>query len=173
MIAQIEGKLVKLDAESCLVQVGSICYEVMLPGYCVSALSGRVGSEVTLCTMEYYEGTLGGGNLVPRMIGFLNSGERDFFTRYISVKGMGIKKGLRSLSIPIATIASTIENGDDKTLMSLPAVGRTISMSCSTTLNPRLLRRNHHCSRFRWWDVGMNMLASLPRWNMLAGEHWG
>ena len=35
MIAQIEGKLVKLDAESCLVQVGSISYEVMLPGYCV------------------------------------------------------------------------------------------------------------------------------------------
>ena len=40
MIAQIEGKLVKLDAESCLVQVGSISYEVMLPGYCVGALSG-------------------------------------------------------------------------------------------------------------------------------------
>jgi len=133
MIAQIEGKLVKLDADSCLVQVGPVGYEVMLANYCVGALSGRVGSEVTLCTMEYYEGTLGGGNLIPRMIGFLNAGERNFFTKYISVKGMGIKKGLRSLSIPIATIATAIENGDDKMLMSLPGVGRRMAQQIIRT----------------------------------------
>ncbi len=138
MIAQIEGELVKLDAETCLVQVGSISYEIMLPSYCVSALSGRVGSEITLCTMEYYEGTLGGGNLIPRMVGFLNSGERDFFTRYISVKGMGIKKGLRSLSIPIATIASAIENGDDKTLISLPAIGARMAQQIIAELKGKL-----------------------------------
>lgn len=138
MIARIEGKLVKLDAECCLVQVGAVGYEVMLPGYCVSALSGQVGSDITLCTMEYYEGTLGGGNLVPRMVGFLSSGERDFFTKYISVKGMGIKKGLRSLSIPIATIAAAIENGDESTLMSLPAVGRRMSQQIVAELRGKL-----------------------------------
>jgi len=138
MIAKIEGQLVKLDTDCCLVQVGPVGYEVMLPGYCVSSLSGRVGSEITLCTMEYYEGTLGGGNLVPRMVGFLNSGERDFFTKYISVKGMGIKKGLRSLSIPIATIAAAIENGEEKTLMSLPAVGRRMSQQIIAELRGKL-----------------------------------
>ena len=139
MIAKIEGKLVKLDAECCLVQVGPVGYEVMLPSYCVSALSGQAGSDITLCTMEYYEGTLGGGNLVPRMVGFLSSGERDFFKKYISVKGMGIKKGLRSLSIPIATIAAAIENGDEKTLMSLPAVGRRMSQQIVAELRGKLL----------------------------------
>lgn len=138
MIARIEGKLVKLDADCCLVQVGAVGYEVMLPGYCVSALSGKVGSDITLCTMEYYEGTLGGGNLVPRMVGFLSSGERDFFTKYISVKGMGIKKGLRSLSIPIATIAAAIENGDESTLTSLPAVGRRMSQQIVAELRGKL-----------------------------------
>ena len=138
MIAQIEGKLLKLDTESCLVQVGAVGYELMLPSYCVGALSGRIGSEITFCTMEYYEGTLGGGNLVPRMIGFLNAGERDFFTKYISVKGMGIKKGLRSLSIPIATIATAIENGDDKMLMSLPAVGRRMAQQIVAELRGKL-----------------------------------
>lgn len=138
MIAQIEGKLLRLDSESCLVQVGAVGYELMLPGYCVGALSGRVGSEITFCTMEYYEGTLGGGNLVPRMVGFLNAGERDFFTKYISVKGMGIKKGLRSLSIPIATIASAIENGDDKTLMSLPSIGRRMAQQIIAELRGKL-----------------------------------
>ena len=138
MIARIEGKLVKLENDAALVQVGAVCYEVMLPGYCVSALSGKVGSDITLCTMEHYEGTLGGGNLIPRIVGFLNSSERDFFTRYISVKGMGIKKGLRSLSIPIATIAAAIENADDKTLMSLPSVGRRMAQQIIAELKGKL-----------------------------------
>ena len=138
MIAQIEGKLLKLEKESCLVQVGAVSYEVMLASYCVDALSGEVGSDITLCTMEYYEGTLGGGNLIPRMIGFLNSSERDFFTKYISVKGMGIKKGLRSLSVPIATIATAIEDGDDKTLMSLPAVGGRMAQQIIAELRGKL-----------------------------------
>ncbi len=138
MIARIEGKLVKLDSDSALVQVGKVAYEVMLPSYCVNELSGRVGTDITLCTMEYYEGTLGGGNLIPRMVGFLNSGERDFFTKFISVKGMGIKKGLRSLSIPIATIAAAIENGDDKTLISLPAVGKRMAQQIIAELRGKL-----------------------------------
>ena len=138
MIAQIEGKLVKLDSDCCLVQVGPVSYEVMLPGYCVSALSGRVGSDVTLCTMEYYEGTLGGGNLIPRMVGFLSTGEREFFTKYTSVKGIGIKKGLRSLSMPIATIAAAIENADDKILMSLPAIGKRMAQQIVAELKGKL-----------------------------------
>jgi Holliday junction DNA helicase RuvA len=138
MIAKIEGKLIKLDTDCCLVQVGAVGYEVMLPGYCVSALSGQVGSDVTLCTMEYYEGAPGGGNLIPRMVGFLSTAERDFFTKYISVKGMGIKKGLRSLSMPIATIAAAIENSDDKTLMSLPAIGGRMAQQIVAELKGKL-----------------------------------
>ena len=138
MIAKIEGKLIKLDTDCCLVQVGAVGYEVMLPGYCVSAMSGQVGSDVTLCTMEYYEGTPGGGNMIPRMVGFLSTGERDFFRKYISVKGMGIKKGLRSLSMPIATIAAAIENADDKTLMSLPAVGKRMAQQIVAELRGKL-----------------------------------
>ncbi len=70
MIARLEGQLVKLDSDSALVQVGAVGYEVMLPSYCVDALSDKIGADITLCTMEYYEGTPGGGNLIPRMVGF-------------------------------------------------------------------------------------------------------
>ena len=138
MIARIEGELVKLDADCCLVQVGPVGYEVMLPNYCVNALSDKIGSDVSLCTMEYYEGTPGGGNLIPRMVGFLNAGERDFFTKFISVKGIGIKKGLRSLSIPIATIAAAIENGDDKMLCSLDGVGKRMAQQIIAELRGKL-----------------------------------
>jgi Holliday junction DNA helicase RuvA len=138
MIARIEGELVKLDADCCLVQVGPVGYELMLPSYCVNALSDKIGADVSLCTMEYYEGTPGGGNLIPRMVGFLNAGERDFFTKFISVKGIGIKKGLRSLSIPIATIAAAIENGDDKMLCSLDGVGKRMAQQIIAELRGKL-----------------------------------
>jgi Holliday junction DNA helicase RuvA len=138
MIARIEGKLVKLDSNSALVQVGAIGYEVMLPGYCVVALSDKIGTDISLCTMEYYEGTPGGGNLIPRMVGFLNTGERDFFTKFISVKGIGIKKGLRSLSIPIATIAAAIEGGDDKMLCSLDGIGKRMSQQIIAELKGKV-----------------------------------
>jgi Holliday junction DNA helicase RuvA len=138
MIARIEGKLLKLDSGTALVQVGAIAYELMLPGYCVTALSDKIGSDITLCTMEYYEGTLGSGNLIPRIIGFLSPAERDFFTKFISVKGIGIRKGLRSLSIPIANIAAAIENGDDKTLQALDGVGKRMAQQIIAELKGKL-----------------------------------
>ncbi|MCK4294616.1 MAG: hypothetical protein KAY65_15555 [Planctomycetes bacterium] len=138
MIATIEGKLLKLDTDSALVQVGAIGYEVMLPSYCVNALADKIGSDISLCTMEYYEGTPGGGNMIPRMVGFLNAGERDFFKKYTSVKGIGIKKGLRSLSVPIATIAAAIEDGDARILMSLPSVGKRMAQQIIAELKGKL-----------------------------------
>jgi Holliday junction DNA helicase RuvA len=127
MIARIEGKLIKLDSETALVEVGNVAYEVMLPGYCISALSDKIGSDIVLCTMQYYEGSPGGGNLIPRMVGFLNSSERNFFTRFVGVKGMGIKKGLKALNMPIGSIAAAIEDGDSKVLLALPGVGKRMS----------------------------------------------
>jgi Holliday junction DNA helicase RuvA len=138
MIARIEGKLVKLDGSSALVQVGSVGYEVMLPGYCVNALADKIGSDIALCTMEYYEGTPGGGNLIPRIVGFLSDGERDFFTKFTSVKGIGMKKALRSLSVPIAAIASAIEDGDDKMLMTLDGVGKRMAQLIIAELRGKL-----------------------------------
>jgi len=138
MIARIEGKLIKLDTDSALVEVGQVGYEVMLPGYCVKWLADKVGTDIVLCTMEYYEGTPGGGSFVPRMVGFLNEAERGFFRKFVSVKGIGIRKGLRSLSVPIATIAAAIEAGDDKMLMALEGVGKRMSHQIIAELKGKL-----------------------------------
>ena len=138
MIAQISGKLVELNSNTAVVQVGQLCYEILLPGYLVSAMSSRIEQEITLCTMEYYEGTVGGGNLIPRIVGFLNPGEKAFFARYTSVKGIGIRKGLKSLTIPIATIASAIENGDEKILLTLPSVGKRLAQHMIAELKGKL-----------------------------------
>ncbi|MEN6575010.1 MAG: Holliday junction branch migration protein RuvA [Phycisphaerales bacterium] len=138
MIAGIEGKLVQLGTENGLVRVGAVTYEVMLPGYCVSALAGRIGEDVSLCTMEYYEGSLGGGNLIPRLVGFLSPVEREFFSTFISVKGLGIRKGLRALSIPIADVAGAVEAGNEKVLMTLAGIGRKMAQQIVAELKGKL-----------------------------------
>ena len=138
MIARIEGKLVQLDDDTAWVQVGPLTYEVMLPGYCVNALSGSIGTDIALSTIEYYEGSLGGGNLIPRMVGFLSLNERDFFHEFTSVKGMGIKKGLKALNMPIQDIAAAVENGDEKMLMTLPGIGRKMAQQTVAELKGKL-----------------------------------
>jgi Holliday junction DNA helicase RuvA len=138
MIAQIEGKLVTLSEDKCLVQVGPVCYEIMLPGYVISVLSGRIGDDLVLCTIEYYEGSLGGGNLIPRMVGFLTHGEKEFFHIYTSVKGIGTKKGLKSLSMPITRIADAIESGDEKLLTALPGIGKRMAQQIVAELKGKL-----------------------------------
>lgn len=138
MIAQIEGKLIALDASTALIQVGPIAYEVMLPSYTIAALAGTIGSTITLSTLEYYEGTLGGGNLIPRMIGFLNNAEKDFFSKFTTVKGMGIKKGLKALCMPVAEIAAAIEQGDEPILRTLPSVGKRMAQLLVAELQGKL-----------------------------------
>lgn len=138
MIAGIEGKLVQLGTETAQVRVGAVTYEVMLPGYCVAALAGRIGEDISLCTMEYYEGSLGGGNLIPRLVGFLSPVEREFFSTFISVKGLGIRKGLRALSIPIADVAGAVEAGNEKVLMTLAGIGRKMAQQIVAELKGKL-----------------------------------
>jgi Holliday junction DNA helicase RuvA len=72
------------------------------------------------------------------MIGFLSNGEKQFFNKYTSVKGMGVKKGLKSLAMPIATIANAIETGDEKILISLPAVGKRLAQHMIAELKGKL-----------------------------------
>jgi len=176
MIAQIEGKLVSVTAETALVKVGSVCYEVLLPGYLASELSAKIGDEITLCTMEYYEGTPGGGNLIPQMVGFVSQGEKEFFKRYTSVKGIGIKKGLRSLSIPITTIAGAIESGDEKMLISLPSVGKRLSQHIIAELKGKLgdyamaYSADSACQESELSDYQLEAMEILVAWGERRNE---
>jgi Holliday junction DNA helicase RuvA len=138
MIVQIEGRLLKLDTDRAVMQVGPVAYEIMLPGYVVNSLAGKIGSDVTLCTLEYYEGTPAGGNLIPRMVGFLSEGDKDFFQKYTTVKGIGIKKALRSLNIPISAIATAVEEGNEKTLLALPEIGKRLAQQIIAELKGKL-----------------------------------
>jgi Holliday junction DNA helicase RuvA len=79
---------------------------------------------VTLHTLEYFDGNPAYGQMVPRLVGFLTEMEKRFFVRYVSVQGIGIAKGLKSLVMPVGRIAGAIESRDAALLSELPGVGR-------------------------------------------------
>jgi hypothetical protein len=63
------------------------------------------------------------GRGIPVLIGFLNEVEREFFTRFISVSGVGPRAALKALTQPIPVIAKAIDEGDVELLRSLPGIG--------------------------------------------------
>ena len=127
MIARMTGKLIDLDVEAntVLLDTGALAYELMVPGYSVSDLSMMRDREITLYCLEYYEssGSMG-SNLIPRIVGFPQPGDKAFFQQFIKVKGIGIRKALRALAKPLADIAYMIEQGDTKMLSTLPEIGK-------------------------------------------------
>ena len=123
MITKITGRLAALAQDELTLGVGPIEREVLISEYTRRSLQSRLGQEVTLHTIEYLEGNPMQGRLTPRMIGFLNVVERDFFDLICSVDGVGVKKALRALVRPVGEIASAIEEQDAKTLSGLPGIG--------------------------------------------------
>lgn len=126
MISRMTGNLIELRAESqtIVLEVGQIGYDIMVPAYAISDLSGQMNHTITLYCLEYYEGTGGGNSFVPLLIGFPQPADKAFFQKFISVKGIGIRKALRALAQPLADIAYSIEEGNTRMLQSLPEIGK-------------------------------------------------
>jgi len=127
MIVRINGRLGEIDEDRVVIEREGLAYEVLVPSCAVTELAAYRGEAVTLHTLEYLEGSAAGGNLVPRFIGFLHPEDRAFFQQFVTVKGIGVRKGLRALAEPIARIAAYIEAGDAAALARLPGIGRRMS----------------------------------------------
>ena len=86
-------------------------------------LQDKIGSEVSLHTVEYLEGNAMQGRLIPRLVGFLSPIEREFFDMFCEVDGVGVKKALRAMVRPVQDVATMIEEQDAKGLATLPGIG--------------------------------------------------
>ena len=74
-------------------------------------------------TIQYLDGNPAQGRLVPRLLGFLNVAEREFFELFCQVDGVGMKKALRAIVRPVNEVAALIEEQDVKGLSALPGIG--------------------------------------------------
>lgn len=123
MICRIEGTLVSIDGEQAILAVGALHYLVMVPDFVSRRMQRLIGQPVPLHTIQYLEGNPAQGRLTPKLVGFQNEAERDFFEQFCSVDGVGAKKALRAMIRPVQDIADMIAKKDAKLLSSLPGIG--------------------------------------------------
>ena len=124
MIARVSGQLEEVRDDRVLVSAGALAYEILVAPVTADDLRPRLGQRVILHTLEYFDGNPAYGQMVPRLAGFLSETEKRFFIRYVSVQGLGVAKGLKSLVVPVGEIAARIESRDAARLAELPGIGR-------------------------------------------------
>ena len=127
MITKISGKLLAVTDAAATLEVDAFEYEVMIPEVTRRRLQAMLGEKVSLHTLHYLEGNPAQGRVVPRLVGFLNEVEREFFELFCSVDGVGVRKALRAMVRPVKDVAILIEEQDAKGLSTLPGVGPAIA----------------------------------------------
>ncbi|MAD20043.1 MAG: hypothetical protein CMJ52_07510 [Planctomycetaceae bacterium] len=124
MISSLHGELREVNEQTATIQVGPIAYDVMIPAGDVGRLRLGIGDPVDLTVLHYLESQSNGAVFRPRLIGFANETERSFFELFTSVKGIGYRKALRALAMPMSTVARAIAERDADTLRALPEIGK-------------------------------------------------
>ena len=123
MIRKISGSLERVEPTAIELAVRNIVHEVLVPDMVRSQLQAKLGSDISLYTLEYLEGNPTRGNLVPRIVGFLSEVEREFFELFCEVDGVGVRKALRAMVRPVGEVATAIEEQNATALSKLPGVG--------------------------------------------------
>ena len=127
MITKITGTPVDATGDALTLAVGAFEYEILIPEFARRYVQEQIGKEISLHTIEYFEGNPMQGRMTPRLIGFLSAIEREFFELFCQVDGVGVKKALRAMVRPVEEVAQLIEDQDAKGLSGLPGVGPATS----------------------------------------------
>jgi Holliday junction DNA helicase RuvA len=118
MIAHLSGSLLAKQANSVIIDVSGVGYEVTIPLSTFYDLEDP-GTQVQLRVYTYVrEDTL-------QLFGFKTSRERELFLRLISVSGIGPKLAIAMLSgMSADEIIASIRTNNLARLVSIPGVGR-------------------------------------------------
>ena len=129
MITRIRGHLESvLGTRAIVVPAGeAFAYEVLVPAFVGLALATKSGQTITLHTLQYFEGQNQGSSFIPRLIGFENESQREFFELFTTVNGIGNRKALRALVHKPGVIARAIAEKDAKLLATLPEIGKRMA----------------------------------------------
>jgi len=118
MIAYLSGNLLSKQANTCIIDITGVGYEVIIPLSTFYDLE-EVGTTVQLRIYTYVrEDAL-------QLYGFKTARERELFLRLISVSGIGPKLGITMLSgMSADEIIASIRTNNLARLTSIPGVGK-------------------------------------------------
>jgi Holliday junction DNA helicase RuvA len=116
MIARLRGRLVALDVEGVIVDVGGVGYRVLVPA---GAFPQRLGDDVVVHThLAVREDAM-------TLFGFPDVTALRLFERLLGVNGIGPKLALSALATLGATgVRDAILAEDTRTLVTVPGLGR-------------------------------------------------
>ena len=118
MIAYLSGKLLEKSANSVIVDVGGVGYDVSIPLSTFYEL-GEVGGDVQLRIYTHVRED------AIQLFGFSTERDRDLYLKLISVQGVGPKSGITMLSgMNADEIIAAIRSDNLPKLTAIPGVGR-------------------------------------------------
>ncbi|MCK5841453.1 MAG: hypothetical protein KAH31_04755 [Candidatus Sabulitectum sp.] len=121
MLESIRGLVTGTDRSYILLETGPVTVRLLAPGYFLRHVSVGDESVFFLLFQIVNEGNKG----VPLAVAFPSISDRDFFTKFISVSGVGVRAAAKAMVIPPSELASAIATGDIKVLKSLPGIGNS------------------------------------------------
>ena len=118
MIAFLSGKLLYKQANTVIVDVAGVGYEVSIPLSTFYEL-GEIGSDVQLRIYTHVRED------AIQLFGFKTDRERELYLKLISVQGIGARSGITLLSgMSADEIISAIRSNNLVKLTSIPGVGK-------------------------------------------------
>lgn len=132
VIGYIKGRILDLNPESVLVDVGGLGYELNCSTNTLDDCGA--GEEVALHVYTHVRED------AIQLFGFSTALEKRLFLSLTKVNGIGPKLALKALSAgPLANLVQMIEAGDVKGLSSLPKVGKKTAEQIILTLKGKLV----------------------------------
>ena len=139
MIARITGTLIDLQGDTALIEASpGIAHELLLPAFVAQRLAPSIGQAVTLHTLHFLESQNQGATFLPRLAGFLSPTDKAFYLLLVTVKGIGHRRALRALVLPVDQLVTAIVDRDIKLLQTMPEVGKKTAETIALTLRDKV-----------------------------------
>lgn len=134
MIGYLKGNVVEINADTALIDVNGVGYEILASVNTLSDLQSLLGKEVIVWIHTHVRED------AFQLFGFHNKEEKNLFLSLLKVNGVGPKMALSILSGGrVNQIHEMIESGNAKALSSLPKVGKKTAEQIILTLKGKLV----------------------------------
>lgn len=132
MIAYLKGNVAFIAESTCIIDVAGVGYELTCSSNTLDSLNLNQPCSLHVYTHVKED--------ILQLFGFINQFEKDLFLSLNKVNGIGPKMASQILSgAGLDSIYSWIENGDAKSLSSLPKVGKKKAEQIVLSLKGKLI----------------------------------